>query len=116
MAKDEINIAIAEVCQWREIQAFLGGLFGLPPDTWKGRRNYLPGLGKCEVPNFASDLNAMHEAENVLTVNQRNAYVNHLDSMVGEVEDQVERDFLWCCASASRRAEAFLRTIGKWKD
>jgi len=60
-------------------------------------------------PNYLNDLNAMHEAENVLTSEQVTSYVYSLESMN-------ERWSTPAFATASQRAEAFLRTIGKWEE
>jgi len=62
------------------------------------------------LPNYLIDLNAMHEAENVLfESNTWNAseYEHRLSKITTS----------WCWyATAAQRAEAFLRTIGKWKE
>lgn len=52
---------------------------------------------------------AMHEAENTLTVAQRREYVRQC-SVFGRVP------FDTLHLTAEQRAEAFLRTIGKWHD
>ena len=61
----------------------------------------------CGVPDYLNDLNAMHEAEKVLDYNQ-----------LREMEDSVSFQFAVYPfhATAAQRAEAFLRTIGKWED
>jgi hypothetical protein len=56
--------------------------------------------------DFCRDLNAMHEAEKELTVEQWHDYVDFMPSR-------------WECAvhaTARQRAEAFLRTLGKWEE
>jgi len=62
------------------------------------------------IPDYLNDLNAMHEAEKTLTYAQG-----------GEMTLWIQR--MTCAgygpqlfATASQRAEAFLRTIGKWKE
>lgn len=59
------------------------------------------------LPNYTTDLNAMHEAEKTLTPIQATTYFVMLDELL---EDRV------VFATAAQRAEAFLRTIGKWED
>ena len=54
-----------------------------------------------EIPDYLNDLNAMHEAEQTLDGNQRLPYLVLLQGH--------------CFPTAAQRAEAFLRTIGKWK-
>ena len=65
--------------------------------------------------NYCTDLNAMHEAEKVLTISQEREYFFRLKQIVG--------DLIWyrsTCqnyrATARQRAEAFLRTLGKLED
>jgi len=76
------------------------------------------------IPNYLHDLNAMHEAEKVLTDAQYTQYENLMWDIiatqskwqkVGGIMLPAER-FRDSSATAAQRAEAFLRTIGKWKD
>lgn len=63
---------------------------------WKGAKDY------------CNDLNAMHEAEAVLTERQFLSYAFALNDIDGS---------LWGIrATARQRAEAFLRTMGKWEE
>lgn len=55
---------------------------------------------------FTFDLNAMHEVEKSLTAEQWEDYVEHVG---GTWEEAMH-------ATARRRAEAYLRTIGKWGE
>ena len=81
------------------------------------------GCPRCSDPecayncglNYCTDLNAMHEAEKVLTISQEREYFFRLKQIVG--------DLIWyrsTCqnyrATARQRAEAFLRTLGKLED
>ncbi len=59
--------------------------------------------------DWLNDLNAMHTAEKTLTKRvDRCEYTRWLNNLVGH-------KFTWE-ATAAQRAEAFLRTIGKWDD
>lgn len=61
---------------------------------------------KIFPPDYLNDLNAMHEAENVLNTRELwEIYKNHLLQWMTEP----------ICATAAQRAEAFLRAIGKWE-
>jgi hypothetical protein len=60
---------------------------------------------------YSSDLNLMHEAEKVLTKAQWEDFVEHLSNGFFSVSD-AWKDV--CHATARQRAEAFLRTLGKW--
>ncbi len=70
-----------------------------------------------DCPNYLNDLNAMHEAEKMLTEEQQDDYVIHLtDSISEEVCDLQPRvgEWLLATATAAQRAEALLKTIGEW--
>lgn len=61
------------------------------------------------LPDYLNDLNDMHEAEKVLTNEQLEVYCNILH--------KPNHGVYWAIhATASQRAEAFLRTIGKWEE
>jgi hypothetical protein len=103
---EQINIAIAEACGWKFIPEYYHGE-DQPPEfttvTPDGR--HLCGY----YPDYLNDLNAMHEAEKILTAQQRRSYVNCIFNLpVSECESNT-------FATAAQRAEAFLRTIGKWE-
>lgn len=59
--------------------------------------------------DFCNDLNAMHEAEKVLDIVQQGYFWDHIKDIVGEGFTQLH-------ATARQRAEAFLRTLGKWEE
>ncbi len=61
-----------------------------------------------------NDLNAMHEAEKVLTHDQLQQYVDQLNRLRQDGWGNKHID-AYCC-TAAQRAEAFLRTLGKWED
>ena len=64
--------------------------------------------------DFCNDLDAMHEAEKVLG-NKLSEYGNCLCNMILANESDKPQCYIWH-ASARKRAEAFLRTLGKWKE
>ena len=107
MTDQQINAAIAEACGWGWFQKVCTGeLLGKPIKEQGPLRSIL---------DYCTDLNAMHEAENML---------------IEGFEDEPESSELWsdyqtnliiACpaylsyhATARQRAEAFLRTLGKW--
>ncbi len=89
MNPEQQRIAIAEACGWK--------IGYRDPEAWH------------PLPDFLHDLNAMHEAEKVLTSEQVTSYVYSLESMN-------DRWSTPAFATAAQRAEAFLRTIGKWEE
>ena len=64
-------------------------------------------------PNYAGCLNAMHEAEKVLSVKEAANYSRMLTAIAWQSEQPV---FAPMTATACQRAEAFLRTLGKWEE
>lgn len=61
------------------------------------------------LPDYLNDLNAMHDAEKALGLSY--------DRWTRELRAICERDRRCIeSATASQRAEAFLRTIGKWEE
>jgi hypothetical protein len=79
MTNEQINIAIAEACG-----------------------------GKWHIPDYCSDLNAMHEVEENLLGDSWIGYINQLADIEGSL--------FGIRATARQRAEAFLRTLGKWEE
>jgi hypothetical protein len=98
MKPEKQRIAIAEACGWSPVAPFGWSHPDLPPaDNIYGR---VP-------PDYLNDLNAMHKAENLVlkSAQQCRDYANVLDDGNGGH-----------FATSAQRAEAFLRTIGKWED
>ena len=101
MTDEQINAAIAEACGI-VAQENWGPVYKTP-DGWV-----------VDCPQFATDLNAMHEAEKVLAPKNWDRfserwwnYYHHL--LDGDVHKTIH-------ATARQRAEAFLRTLGKWEE
>jgi hypothetical protein len=67
---------------------------------------------KC-AKDYCADLNAMHEAEKVLNGLDKWRYALRLTEVT---QSQSSDDMSFFCATARQRAEAFLRTLGKWKE
>ena len=67
------------------------------------------------LPDYLNDLNAMHEVEKMLTNQQKEKY---LDILSDFTEGRRDTSYVWhdtVFATAAQRAEAYLRTIGKWE-
>jgi hypothetical protein len=111
MTPEQQRIAIAEACGWTKCVIGIGGLTSGIPPAGSGVVNCIGG-DRCPVPNYTQDLNAMHEAENILKTWQKRTYGERITS---DFPDGM-RNQIWALihASAAQRAEAFLRTIGKW--
>jgi hypothetical protein len=94
MTHKQINAAIAKACGWRQEDGV-----------------YMWTVNKidCTCPelwDWCNDLNAMHDAEKTLTSAQLLDYVALLFDACYEAS----------LATARQRAEAFLRTLGKWEE
>lgn len=84
----------------------------------------IEGTGRWEVdinhtPDYLNDLDAMFAAEETLTDEQRRDYAHRLGLMIGPRgydEWSGLYDFYLTHLTAAQRAEAFLKTIGKWED
>lgn len=96
MSPEKQRIAIAKVCG-----------MSIPPE-WVGDARNEWSFFKM-TPDYPNDLNAMHEAETWLFQGggSMQEYVNRLRLVCGQFPE---------CATASQRAEAFLRTLNLWKN
>jgi hypothetical protein len=71
----------------------------------------------AQLPDYLNDLNAMHEAENMLTAEQCNQYNHELCEIKRAYIKTLPQAERWTWgSSAAQRAEAFLRTINKWEE
>jgi hypothetical protein len=99
MTNEQINIAIAKACGWKyeknETHAPDGSF-------WWSK--------EPEFPNYCNDLNAMHEAEKLHADDDKWTERYWLALYEATQETRWPYD-----ASAAQRAEAFLKTIGKWE-
>jgi len=120
MNKEKQRIAIAEACNLPK-----------PYSMWYGRlantlcHSVIAKDGRksgIPIPDYLNDLNAMHEAEKTLTDEQiarwqRDLWLtceNDFYALEACAPPIVLRRFI--SATAAQRAEAFLRTIGKWEE
>jgi hypothetical protein len=98
MTDDQINRAISKACGWTEIR---DNMVDKAPRETSTRVMFLP--------LYCSNLNAMHEAEKMLT--NANMYV-----MEVQLKYVLSAGEFYFHATARQRAEAFLRTLGKWEE
>jgi hypothetical protein len=104
MTNEQINIAIAMLRGWRFVEADPNyEPYWEDPNGTKIAVNFI----QYRVPNCVGCLNAMHEAEKEMKPSDLTSYLEMLF-------DWLESDCVR--ASASTRAEAFLRTLGKWEE
>jgi len=121
MKPEQQRIAIAEACGWTDVK----GTKGVHP---KAR---FKGCGYADdwiaLPDYLNDLNAMAEAEKTLSwkdegpaTSQRRRYLMNLEAVISgppnRFGERPNRTLSVPFATAAQRAEAFLRTIGKWEN
>ena len=109
MTQEQQRIAIATACGWKGIsEQFLVGYAPWHKVPYSERINTCP-INELEyfpldnIPNYPSDLNAMHEAEKTLSDKH------------GDDEWSRYTDSITVCATAAERAEAFLKTLELWQ-
>lgn len=76
------------------------------------RKMGLPCDNGVLLPDPLTDLNAIHDAEKVLTGTQNEDYWDEVAKLVPDTKGM----FGILHATAAHRAEAFLRTVGRWTD
>lgn len=100
MTNEQQRIEIAKACGWEWHQTDGGGCY-VTPDKMGSVREW------HSLPDYTTDLNAMHHAEEVLTRGRMYEYFLNLPGR--SHHDNIR-------ATAAQRAEALLKTIGKWND
>ena len=139
MTTEQQNIAIAKACGWtkrilKDSQWECGShscqhdthIRWVPPED--GESHYIPTLheGQFSFPNYNSSLDAMHEAEKVLSEGKKDwsgvtelqwTYYQHLGYLVYEMGGgSTNRPQDLAHATAATRAWALLKTLGLWED
>lgn len=97
MTDEQINAAIAEACGWHKEDG-----------VWLWTANGINWTSP-ELRDYCTDLNAMNEAEESLTPIDRDHYIDTLG-------DMFDNGWAFALATARQRAEAFLRTLGRWEE
>ncbi len=114
MTPEKQRIAIAEACGYTHVR-IVKCIEG-PPDHCIGHHPAQPH----SIPDYLSDLNAMHEAEKLfMPPEKKSRWLDILSSVV------IGRDIEWedyhcfpevAQATAAQRAEAFLRALNLWGE
>ena len=125
MTPEQQRISIAEACEWQDIKRY-------ERNYWTGTRprQFMEDDAQVsmELPDYPSDLNAMHEAEEVLDSTIKDGYSQRMfyASKLGDVAlndngrgwEPLSNDdcFPMAHATAAQRAEAFLRALRLWEE
>ena len=115
MTKEQQRIAIAEACGHINPRQTETGSFVASCAITCGKE-----WGSHGIPDYLNDLNAMHEAERIMDYDEAEQYASDLWAIIIEAEELQDNpppsNFACLTATAAQRAEAFLRTIGKWVE
>ena len=107
------RIAIAQACGWKRVE-------------WIGRNGrkkfegwHSPDKRLLIIPDYLNDLNSMHEA--VASLSRETLDYSNYGSFLAQgvaIENRksLNRHTHTCEATASQRAEAFLRTLSLWTE
>jgi len=120
MTPEQQRIAIAEACGWTQCEYVesIGLAKGMPGNNTPSYGTYENGM--AQLPDYLVDLNAMHEAEQTLWQKNwasRHDFVDKLARILSPTHGHHQQSGLDLLdATAAERAEAFLRTMNKWKE
>lgn len=121
MKANKQQMVIAEMCGWREAfpkhspphpETKRGGI--LLPYYWVNEINHARAL---QLPDYLNDQNAIYDAEEHFTYNQLLEYTHNL--AVVHLKAANRNDWTYDAfvhIPANERAEALLKTIGKWEE
>jgi hypothetical protein len=119
MTDQYINEAIALACGWTRVGAIpeTDIYVGLHPD----HAEFSHLLPLSNIPNYCTDLNAIVPVVAKLTGASVGAFEEYLGEITGTGALALRRSFVGerfnlTIATARQLCEAFLRTIGKWKE
>jgi len=117
MTNRAINKAIAEYLSWKELDFHLDGkrILGKRPSFHNG--TIVSYTVDQYVPDYCNDLNLMHETENSMSTRLNEKYEYWLRTVCHfpDRESATGKNHHFYRATAKQRAEAFVRTIDKWK-
>jgi len=115
MTEEQINIAIAESLGYKPEQDE-SGHWGLthPTRSFTKKGWWCRDYAFSDAPNYYYSLDACAEFEAKLTKDQQYEYI---ELIAHSKSDQLSgRIWRICSATATQRCEAYLRTIGAWKE
>jgi hypothetical protein len=114
MTPEQQQIAIAEACGWTNIKQGIDRHPCMQQEIDYGPTGFRPdGQAECYLPDYLSDLNAMHKAEKVLKPEQYFTFQVELARAVDTITYPL--NFAILHATATKRAQAFLKTLNLWK-
>lgn len=117
MTDNEMRVAIAEACGWRWRRANNSERCAWFDPSGNLTEWTMPIKECVGLPDYPNDLNAMHEAVIAAKIPDK----QWSDALMRVIQDEtccgaVEARYATANATARQRAEAFLRTVGGWKE
>lgn len=118
LAPAEQRIKVAELCGWKLRNMFTGNsvtiLIAVRP---VGATMSIPYTSREELsedalPDYIGDLNAMHEAEELLH-SEDHCRIGDYTGNLTQVMGAFNASWMWTFATAAQRAEAFVLTMDK---
>jgi hypothetical protein len=113
MTPEAQRIAIAEACGWMHVRSL-----GCQYRRWHDIDGKRYGETIECLPDYLNDLNAMASAEKMLPCERLGDYLNRLVELTGYCDTKTftQANFDLATATASQRAEAFLRALNLWVE
>lgn len=106
-AEQPVRILLHPGCVTSMDDELVEAPMSIPPETESWMYDMLP--------DYVNDLDAMHEAEKVLCDDERN-WFKYIMTLRKMFEGQGDIDWCLLHATSQQRAEAFLKTLGLWKE
>lgn len=120
MTEQEQRIAIAEECGYQHMPNAVGLMWNVKENRAVLRMKMPYKAGEHTLPNYLYDLNAMHAA--ILTLPRRGLelfrhyQVSLANKRLGDAFEPTQDEWLEAIIHTEFWPEAFLRTVGKWKE
>lgn len=123
MKDQEINAAVAEACGWVAVRRYQKSQTESVYVGYGPANPFPHDKGEEQISDYCNDLNAINSAVKSLgrlpgfrDVDEvRDCYSRHLGNVAWRGES-FRQEFKVIEATARQRAEAFLRTVGRWKE
>jgi hypothetical protein len=117
MNEEQINVKIAELCGWKLRQEIDGEFSLIDPFGEKVSADWEPNTTLDSfyyaLPSYCTDLNAMHQAEGTMSLEQWDSYITEL-YRIAQLPHicHFTHEIAFIHATAKQRAIAFLKTKG----
>lgn len=114
MSPKQQQIAIAKACNWKQVT-----WDNKPEEIWEQITPFYCVSAESKLPDYLNDLNAMHQAEKVLTQEQMIDYSRYVGKTITShlpASRAAWMDFKLIHVTAAQKSKAFLQTLGLWTE